>query len=51
MPLDPMAVEHCPDMVERMTLVDGRTHAVPYPNPGWNCNPETGLVQKKSIKK
>ena len=44
--MDPMAVEHCPDFIERMTLVDGRTTAVPYPSPGFNCNPETGLAQK-----
>jgi hypothetical protein len=44
--MDPMATEHCPDFVERMTLVNGTTLAVAYPAPGFNCNPDVGLVQK-----
>ena len=31
------SIEHCPDFDERMTLVDGLTRAVPYPNEGFNC--------------
>ena len=34
---DPRSVEHCPDFDERMTLTDGRTVGIPYPNPGYNC--------------
>ena len=40
---DPRSVEHCPDFVERMTLNNGKTRAVPYPEPGWNCNREWSL--------
>ena len=31
-------LEHCPDFDYRFTLVDGKTRAVPYPQPGYNCN-------------
>ena len=31
-------LEHCPDFVERWTLVNGATRAVPYPQAGYNCN-------------
>ena len=31
-------MESCP-IDERVMLVDGRTKAVPYPKPGFNCNP------------
>ena len=33
-------LEHCPDFVERFTLVNGRTRAIAYPAKGYNCNPE-----------
>ena len=33
-------LEHCPDFDERHTLVDGRTHAVAWPNKGYNCHKE-----------
>ena len=36
-PLYP-TMEHCP-IDERVMLQDGRTKAVPYPKPGFNCNP------------
>ena len=29
---------HCPDFVERFTLNNGSTRAVPYPQKGYNCN-------------
>ena len=32
--------EHCPNMSERMTLIDGRTPAIPYPKEGFNCHNE-----------
>jgi len=38
-------LEHCPDFNERFTLLNGRTKAVSYPNPGFNCNADYGLVQ------
>ena len=31
-------LEHCPDFNERFTLVNGRTRAIAYPNPGYNCS-------------
>ena len=31
-------LEHCPDFVERWTLANGSTRAVPYPQKGYNCN-------------
>merc|ERR1712216_1045009 len=30
-------LEHCPNFNERMTLLDGKTKAVSYPNKGANC--------------
>ena len=30
-------LEYCPDFDERSTLLDGRTHAIPYPNRNYNC--------------
>ena len=42
---NPRNVEHCPDMHERFTLIDGRTRAIPYPNAGWNCNLDYHLAQ------
>jgi len=38
-------LEHCPDFNERMTLLDGKTKAVSYPQPGFNCNADYGLAQ------
>merc|ERR1711998_352817 len=43
-----LALEHCPDFDERMTLLDGKTVGVPYPKEGYNCNADWALVQKKS---
>jgi hypothetical protein len=31
------ALEHCPNFNERMTLLNGKTKAVSFPNPGFNC--------------
>jgi len=31
-----------------MTLTDGKTKAVPYPEIGFNCNNEYQMAQKKS---
>jgi hypothetical protein len=36
-------MEHCPDFDERLTLVDGQTRAIAYPQPGYNCNPAYSL--------
>ena len=41
-------LEHCPDFNERFTLKDGRTKGVPYPEIGFNCNPDYQLIQKKA---
>jgi len=41
------ALEHCPDFNERFTLADGKTKGVPYPEIGFNCNPDFTLSQKK----
>jgi hypothetical protein len=38
-------LEHCPDFDERMTLNDGRTRAIPYPEEYFNCNPGFALQQ------
>ena len=38
-------LQKCPDFDERMTLTDGRTKAVPYPEVGFNCNNEYQLAQ------
>ena len=37
---DVQTLEHCPDFNERFTLKDGRTKGVPYPEIGFNCNPD-----------
>ena len=37
-------LEHCPDFNERFTLVNGRTRAIAYPNAGFNCSEQYGLV-------
>jgi len=39
------SLEHCPDFNERMTLLNGKTRAVSYPQPGFNCNADYGLAQ------
>ena len=44
---DIAVLEHCPDFDERFTLKNGRDLAVPYPQKGYNCNPEYALHQKK----
>ena len=31
-------LQHCPDFVERHSLLDGVTKAIPYPKKGFNCN-------------
>jgi hypothetical protein len=31
------SLEHCPNFNERMTLLDGKTRAVSFPNKGFNC--------------
>jgi hypothetical protein len=38
-------LEHCPDFNERMTLLNGKTKAVSYPQKGFNCNADYGLAQ------
>merc|ERR1719313_1546219 len=40
---DIQSLEHCPDFNERFTLLDGRTKAISYPQPGFNCNADFGL--------
>ena len=40
---DIAGLEHCPDFVERHTLVNGATRAVPYPQKGYNCNADYAL--------
>merc|ERR1712054_330801 len=45
---DIKGLEHCPDFDERFTLVDGKTKAIPYPQPHYNCNAEYALGQRKS---
>ena len=40
-------LEHCPDFNERFTLKDGRTKGVPFPEIGFNCNPDYSLQDKK----
>jgi len=42
---NPASVEHCPDFDERMTLKNGKTRAIPYPEAGWNCNKDWSLAQ------
>jgi len=36
-------LEHCPDFNERFTLADGKTKGVPWPEIGFNCNPDYQL--------
>jgi hypothetical protein len=38
-------LEHCPDFNERHSLLNGVTKAVPYPQPGFNCNKDYGMAQ------
>jgi len=40
-------LQHCPDFDERMTLTDGKTLAIPYPQVGYNCNNEWALNKNK----
>ena len=35
-----VGLQHCPNMSERMTLVDGQTKAIPWPAAGANCHKE-----------
>jgi len=35
--VDLKALQHCPDFVERHSLLDGVTKAIPYPKAGFNC--------------
>jgi hypothetical protein len=35
-----LILEHFPDIDESLTIVDGRTRAVPYSRNGYNCNSE-----------
>merc|ERR1711934_566354 len=44
---DIAVLPHCPDFDERMTLNDGKTLGVPYPQKGYNCNAEYALSQHK----
>merc|ERR1719362_1577888 len=46
---DVQTLEHCPDFNERFTLKDGRTKGVPYPEIGFNCNPDYQLNEKRSL--
>jgi hypothetical protein len=46
---DVQALEHCPDFNERFTLKDGRTKGVPYPEIGYNCNPDFQLSEKTQV--
>lgn len=39
-------MEHCPDFNERFSLQDGASRAIPYPEMGFNCNPDYGLNQR-----
>merc|ERR1719361_2377541 len=45
---DIQSLEHCPDFNERFSLLNGVTRAVAYPNPGFNCNADYGLIQLKN---
>ena len=42
-------LEHCPDFNERFTLKDGKTKGVPYPEIGFNCNPDYQLHEKMNV--
>merc|ERR1719263_2681442 len=43
---DLKGLQHCPDFNERMTLLDGKTRGIPYPEAGFNCNGNYGLAQE-----
>jgi hypothetical protein len=36
--MNPPNIEACP-IDDKVNLTDGRTRAIPYPQPGYNCNP------------
>ena len=38
-------LEHCPNFDDRMTLLDGKTKGIPYPQAGFNCNNNFYAVQ------
>lgn len=40
---DMRALQHCPDFVERHSLLDGVTAAIPYPKAGFNCQRDYGV--------
>jgi len=40
-----MVMEHCPDFDERFTLADGKTRAIAYPQPGYNCSASYSATQ------
>merc|ERR1712195_435432 len=40
---DLKGLEHCPDFIERHTLLNGTTRAVKYPTKGFNCNADYAL--------
>ena len=42
-----VGLEHCPNMDERFTLVDGRTRAIPWPAAGFNCHNEGQVTAQK----
>jgi len=42
---DTSVLEHCPDFDERWTLKDGLTRGIPYPQTGYNCNPDYAIAQ------
>jgi len=44
-------LQDCPDFDERMTLIDGKTHAGPYPSKGYNCQkpPPKPVVRPKPV--
>jgi hypothetical protein len=44
---DAERIEHCPDFDERMTLKDGRTTGIAFPNAGYNCHSNWSLVQEQ----
>ena len=43
-----VGLEHCPNMSERMTLVDGLTKAVPWPATGANCHKEGPVTAQQN---
>jgi hypothetical protein len=38
-------LQHCPDFNDRMTLTDGKTKGIPYPQKGFNCRADYGLAE------